>query len=264
MLSGFLIGIGTPCYQLGAYSVPNYSLVLKNPMPPDMKLSETMKKNHAGLQEADLRNVYVVVCMHSLKARTRGITASEVKDVLQRRGYIAGNVADSLKKLETRQLIVSVQEKQARYYLPKELSRASDATSSSLAGRFSEDELAKLSALVYKAIGRAPVVFDDICKTVQKNEIGALTPEEVRVIIGALIADGAVMEMVTNMGTAYRSVSSDFYSYCPSYDYVPGHQGMHVSATPCCKCPHLYVCGPGSAISPEQCIYINQWLNGVD
>ena len=117
---------------------------------------------------------------------------------------------------------------------------------------------------MYKAIGRAPVVFDDICKTVQKNEIGALTPEEVRVIIGALIADGAVMEMVTNMGTAYRSVSSDFYSYCPSYDYVPGHQGMHVSATPCCKCPHLYVCGPGSAISPEQCIYINQWLNGVD
>ncbi|ESU35422.1 Hypothetical protein DHA2_151411 [Giardia duodenalis] len=157
----------------------------KKPMPPDVKLSETMKKNYAGLQETDLRNVYVVVCMHSLKARTRGITASEVKDVLQRRGYTARNVADSLKKLETRQLIVSVQEKQARYYFPKELSRASDAVSSSLAGRFSDDELSKLSALVYKAVGRAPVVFDDICKAIQKNEVGTLTPEEVRIIVGA-------------------------------------------------------------------------------
>ena len=80
----------------------------------------------------------------------------------------------------------------------------------------------------------------------------SLTPEDIETILDTLLYDGKVERTVMPSAngqnrTLYRSIDP-YIESCPT------------TRTPCAICPVFHQCHPGNIISPENCVYLTEWM----
>ena len=89
-------------------------------------------------------------------------------------------------------------------------------------------------------------VIDKLDGKVVKAE---LTKEDYQLLIDTLVNDGRLQEVVDPSATT------------PSFKPAkPIHRFNHFSSMPCGRCPVASDCRDGGIISPQTCVYMQQWL----
>mmetsp|Transcript_43631 Transcript_43631/g.170731 ORF Transcript_43631/g.170731 Transcript_43631/m.170731 type:complete len:301 (-) Transcript_43631:1459-2361(-) len=83
-----------------------------------------------------------------------------------------------------------------------------------------------------------------------------LTNDNVEQLLGTMVYDSMIAEQKKQLPDGTTKVT--YYKSTP----VPTYNAL--AETPCGLCPIISQCRPGGEVSPENCVYIDHWLQDID
>lgn len=208
----------------------------------------------AGLSTSE-RMVYDLIA----KSKTDGQTRKELKAKTNIQN--SAEVKGILELLTARGLIKeikSVATSNRRVYILAELQASEAHTGGPWYGddmEFDQEFIGAVYEFAMNYITQEKVVTvesvaDFIAKSGITNE--KLTADDIRKLMLVMLHDGQI-EMTDSLEDG-----TECFSVAKSFPVALGHVNQ-----PCCLCPVAKDCKPGGPISPETCVYMEDWLNSA-
>lgn len=192
-------------------------------------------------------------------AANQGIWTADLK---RRTNLQQPQINKALKNLEGRSLVKAVKtvtNKNRKVYMLFELTPSREVTGGAWYTEQDYDaefvDVVKQQCLQFitkQGLADLEAIADAIRKSgITQVELGL---EEFKQIMDTLVLDGDVEE--TMGGATY---SSETVCYRVAKSRIPETSAL--TNIPCGICPVLHECSPGGLISPETCVYFNDWLS---
>ncbi|KAG0556164.1 hypothetical protein KC19_11G031300 [Ceratodon purpureus] len=221
-------------------------------------------KEHSRPKVADklkgLASKELLVYQTIERAANRGIWTADLE---ARTNLQQPEINRALKTLERRSLIKAVRtvrSKNRKAYIVFELTPSEEVTGGALFTELEFDaafvDVIKQECLQFIAKQKLvdlQAIADAIRKSgISKIELGL---EEIKQIMDTLVLDGDV-EVTTSGGKSHSTES-----LCYRIDKMPIPTTSALTNVPCGICPVMRDCSPGGLISPETCVYLDEWLS---
>jgi len=212
-----------------------------------------MAKKFAGLEKEDM-DVFAIVS----NSKTSGVTSAEIRPKTGKSPQIITKILKKLEKKGVIKAVKSVHAKNRNLWILAELEPTEEITGG-IWYRNNEFDKDLIDALYDKAFH---YIASQAQQEASKKEIGVflrssgmgdldLKDEHIQSIINILIYDDKIEEVPTGNKANPHYKISDWDKCFPTPPVI--------TLTPCGTCPLFMECKDGGIISPQTCLYFNEW-----